>query len=70
MTIPLFSSPLIITVTCIVLIHALLSLLVSTIIDAINSYFKNRGVLVYRTFSRLIEDSINVNFGQLSYRTL
>lgn len=62
-----FSSPLFETIICLILIYALLSLLVSTITEAINSYFKERGALLYNTISRLFEDNINVNFGQLLY---
>ena len=62
-----FSSPLFETIICLILIYALLSLLVSTITEAINSYFKERGTLLYNTLSRLFEDNINVNFGQLLY---
>jgi hypothetical protein len=62
-----FSSPLFETIICLILIYALLSLLVSTITEAVNSYFKERGTLLYNTVSRLFEDSINVNFGQLLY---
>jgi hypothetical protein len=62
-----FSSPLFETIICLILIYALLSLLVSTITEAINSYFKERGTLLYNTISRLFEDNINVNFGQLLY---
>lgn len=62
-----FSSPLLGTLICLILIYALLSLLVSTITEAVNSYFKERGTLLYNTISKLLEDNINVNFGQLLY---
>ena len=62
-----FSSPLFETIVCLILVYALLSLLVSTITEAINSYFKERGTLLFNTLSRLFEDNINVNFGQLLY---
>jgi hypothetical protein len=63
----IFGSPLFGTIICLILIYALLSLLVSTITEAINSYFKERGTLLYNTISRLFNDRINVNFGQLLY---
>lgn len=63
----LFGSPLLETIICLILVYALLSLLVSTITEAINSYFKERGTLLYRTISRLFDDGININFGQLLY---
>jgi hypothetical protein len=62
-----FSSPLFETIICLILVYALLSLLVSTITEAVNSYFKERGTLLFNTLSRLFEDNINVNFGQLLY---
>lgn len=63
----LTNSPLFISIICIVLVFALLSLLVSTITEGINSYFQERGRILYRTIGKLFEDGINVNFGQLLY---
>lgn len=63
----IFGSPLFGTIICLLLIYALLSLLVSTITEAVNSYFKERGTLLYKTISKLFNDNINVNFGQLLY---
>lgn len=62
-----FNSPLFETIICLILVYALLSLLVSTILEAVNSYFKERGTLLYKTISKLFDDNINVNFGQLLY---
>jgi hypothetical protein len=63
----LFSSPLFITLICLVSVFALLSLLVSTLSEAVNSYFKERGRLLYTTISTMFSDHVNVNFGQLLY---
>ncbi len=62
-----FVSTLMSTILCMVLIYALLSLLVSTLTEALNSYFQERSQLLYRTLSKLFEDGINVNFGQMLY---
>jgi hypothetical protein len=63
----LFNSPLFVTIICLILVFAMLSLLVSTITEAINSYFKERGILLYNTIANLFDDNVNVNFGQLLY---
>lgn len=63
----IFGSPLFGTIICLILVFALLSLLVSTLTEALNSYFKERGTLLYNTLSRLFNDNLNVNFGQLLY---
>lgn len=63
----IFNSPLFGTIICLILIYALLSLLVSTVTEAVNSYFKERGTLLYNTISNLFNDDININFGQLIY---
>lgn len=63
----LLNSTLFTTIICLVLIFALLSLLISTLTEAINSYFQERGRLLFRTIGKLFEDGINVNFGQLLY---
>lgn len=62
-----FDSPLFESIICMILIYALLSLLVSTITEAINSYFKERGSLLYKTLSQGFNDNLNVNFAQLLY---
>jgi hypothetical protein len=61
------NSPLLETLLCLVLVYALLSLLVSTLTEIINSYFNERGELLYKTISRLFNDGFNPNFGQLMY---
>ena len=63
----ILNSPLIETLFCLVLVYALLSLIVSNIIEVINSYFKERSKLLYKSISALFNDGINVNFGQLLY---
>ena len=67
MTTGLFNSPIFISIICLVLIFALLSMLVSTLTEAINSYFQERGRILYRTIGQLFEDGVNANFGQLLY---
>ncbi|WP_147313850.1 hypothetical protein [Deminuibacter soli] len=62
-----FNSPLLSTIICLVLIFALLSLLVSTLTEAVNGYFQERGQLLYKTIGNMFYDGINVNFGQLLY---
>lgn len=61
------NSPLLETLLCLVLVYALLSLLVSTLTEILNSYFNERGELLYKTISRLFNDNFNLNFGQLMY---
>ena len=67
MTTGLFNSSLFTTIICLVLVFALLSVLVSTLTEAINSYFQERGRILYRTIGQLFEDGVNANFGQLLY---
>ncbi len=63
----LLNSPLLETIICLVLVYALLSLLVSSFTELLNSYFQNRGRMLYQTISSMFADGINVNFGQLLY---
>jgi hypothetical protein len=67
MPIQFLGSSLLETIICLILVFALLSLLVSTIAEILNSYFNERGRQLYSTISRLFDDNINVNFGQLLY---
>lgn len=61
------NSPLFGTIICLVLVYALLSLLVSTVTEIINSYFNERGKLLYNVITKLFEDGLNSNFGKLLY---
>lgn len=61
------NSPFFVTVVCLILAYALLSLLVSTVTEMVNSYFNERGRQLYKVISKLFDDGINVNFGQLMY---
>lgn len=63
----ILNSPLFVTIICMVLIFALLSLLVSTLTEAINSYFQERGLLLFQTIGRILEDGLNTNFGHMVY---
>ena len=63
----ILSSPLVETLLCLVLIYALLSLIVSNITEVINSYFKERSKLLYKSISVMFHDGLNVNFGQLLF---
>jgi len=63
----LVNSSLLETLIGLILVFALLSLLVSSLAEVVNSYFNERGVQLYRNISRLFEDNININFGQLLY---
>jgi hypothetical protein len=63
----LLNSPLLVTVICLILIFALLSLLVSTLTEAVNSYFQERGHLLQTTIGQLFNDGLNPNFGHLLY---
>lgn len=63
----LFNNPLLETILCLVLAFALLSLLASSILELINSYFQERGSLLFKSISAMFADSSNVNFGQLLY---
>ena len=63
----ILNSPLLETLLCLVLVYALLSLVVSNILEVINSYFKERAKLLYKSNSVLLNDGLNVNFGQLMY---
>ncbi|MBN9298832.1 MAG: hypothetical protein J0I41_17670 [Filimonas sp.] len=63
----LLNSSLLQTLLCLVLCFALLSLLVSTLAEIVNSYYNERGAQLYKIISRLFDDNININFGQLLY---
>ncbi|HLZ88228.1 MAG TPA: hypothetical protein VKQ52_13330 [Puia sp.] len=63
----LTNSPLFETIICLILAFALLSLLVSTLTEVVNSYFNERGQQLYIVISRMFDDGLNVNFGQLLY---
>jgi len=63
----LFDSPIFETALSVILICIILSLLVSSVAEIINGYFNERGKQLYNTISRLFDDKINVNFGQLLY---
>jgi hypothetical protein len=61
------NSPLFETIICLILAFALLSLLVSTLTEMVNAYFNERGQQLYAVVSRMFEDGLNINFGQLLY---
>jgi hypothetical protein len=63
----LTNAPLLETLVCLILVFALLSILVSTLTEIVNSYFNERGKQLYAVISRLFSDGLNVNFGQLMY---
>ena len=63
----LTNSTLLGTIICLILAYALLSLLVSAVAEIINGYFNERGRQLYIVISRLFNDGINPNFGQLLY---
>jgi hypothetical protein len=63
----LFNNPLFETIICLVLAFALLSLLASSILELLNTYFQERGKLLFNSISGMFADSSNVNFGQLLY---
>src|ERR1700741_130798 len=63
----LFDSPIFETALSIILICIILSLLVSSITELVNGYLNERGKQLYNTISKLFDDKINVNFGQLLY---
>jgi hypothetical protein len=61
------NSPLLETLVCLILAYALLSILVSSLAEVINHYFNERGRQLYNVVSRLFDDGLNVNFGQMMY---
>jgi len=63
----IFDSPLFETLLSITLVFAILSVLASSMLEIINSYFNHRGKMLYETLSRLFDDKINVNLGQMLY---
>ncbi len=63
----IFDSPIFETVLSMILVCAMLSLLVSSLTELINSYFNERGKQLYNTISKLFDDNVNINFGQLIY---
>jgi hypothetical protein len=67
MGLSLANSTLLSTIICLILVFALLSLLVSTLTEVVNKYFNERGEQLYTVISRMFEDGLNVNFGQLLY---
>ena len=63
----LFNNPLFETIICLVLAFALLSLLTSSLLELINTYFQERGNLLFKSITGMFSDNINVNFGQLLF---
>ena len=63
----IFNNPLFETIICLVLAFALLSLLTSSLLELVNTYFQERGNLLFKSISGMFSDSINVNFGQLLF---
>ncbi|MBP9081204.1 MAG: hypothetical protein KBF80_13235 [Flavobacteriales bacterium] len=62
-----FNSPYLDTIIALVLVYALLSILVSILLEAWNKRTKERGVFLQRVVYRLLDDPLNRNFGYLIY---
>jgi hypothetical protein len=63
----ILNNPLFETIICMLLVFALLSLLASNIIEVVNAYFQERGIMLYDSISGMFNDKSNVNFGQILY---
>lgn len=64
----LVDSPYLDTIIALVLIYALLSMLVSTMLEAWNKRTKARGVFLQKAVFQLLDDPLNRNFGYLIYQ--
>ncbi len=64
----IFNSPYVDTIIALVLVYALLSILVSILLEAWNKCIKERGVFLQRAVYRLLDDPLNRNFGYLIYQ--
>ncbi len=62
-----FLNPYLDTIIALVLIYALLSVLVSILLEAWNNMVKERGVYLQRALFRMLDDPLNHNFGYLIY---
>lgn len=61
-------SPYLDTIISLVLVYALLSVLVSIMLEAWNKRIKHRGVFLQKVVYRLLDDPLNRNFGYLIYQ--
>ncbi|MBK8531076.1 MAG: hypothetical protein IPL64_04185 [Flavobacteriales bacterium] len=64
----MIDNPYLDTIIALVLIYALLSILVSILLEAWNKRTKERGVFLQRVVLRLLNDPLNRNFGYLIYQ--
>ena len=62
------NSPLLETIICLTLVFALLSLLVSTLTEIVNSYRNERGDQLFKGIVRMFEDGADINFGEQLYK--
>lgn len=65
---PTIQSPLLDTIIGLVLIFALVSLMATSIVEILNSFYKRRQTLLRATIQKMFDDGQNVNFGTLLYQ--
>ena len=64
----MLDNPYIDTIISLVLVYALLSILVSTLLETWNRRTKERGVFLQKVIFRLLDDPLNKNYGYLIYQ--
>ncbi|HRH39234.1 MAG TPA: hypothetical protein PK760_12865, partial [Flavobacteriales bacterium] len=64
----MLNDPYLDTIISLVLVYALLSILVSILLEAWNKRTKERGVFLQRIVFRLLDDPLNKNYGYLIYQ--
>ena len=63
-----FENPYLDTIISLVLVYALLSILVSIIVEGWNRNLKARGVFLQRMVFKLLDDPVNRNYGYRIYQ--
>jgi hypothetical protein len=64
----MFSSPYLDTIISMILVYALLSIVVSILLEAWNKFMKHRGAFLQKAIFRLLDDPLNYNLGYLIYQ--
>jgi hypothetical protein len=64
----MIDNPYLDTIISLVLVYALLSILVSVLLEAWNKRIKMRGVFLQKVIFRLLDDPLNKNYGYLIYQ--
>lgn len=64
----MLDNPYVDTIISLVLVYALLSILVSILLESWNRRVKERGVFLQKVIFRLLDDPLNKNYGYLIYQ--